>query len=591
MSIAGSLSFSGLGAGTDFTEMISQLRTIKEIPVQRMETWKADWEARIDAFTEIIDLLNELQTRSDALTNLSSFQVSAASSSNTTVADVTCTNDALEGNYAFEVKQLATASIAATQTVYSKNDEGEWDALADENGDPITFSYTLGEDGETITVELDETSTIQDLVDNINNDAANPGVKASLVPTGNGYVFQIQSTETGEANQISFDTTLDSDWNELKAQDAQFVVNGFDAQVLTSSDNSIDGVIDGVTVDLKSTGSINITVAKDTSAMKEAVQEWVDVVNEIQSKLKELTSVSDSEVEISTDTSTGNDSSTAAGVYGIGSVLTGNYAVQLFQTRLNSLITSPATGFTSTLDSDGNFATYSLLSELGITTSTDEGTTYNGLLVIDEDKLDAAISGNPDAVAAFFASSEGTTNTSNFKFANATDNAAAGDYDVTYDLDEFGKVVTDSVYINGVLAVASADGKRYTVADSTNDAYGLAIEFASGSLTKPVDDDGNPITETVSLQRGKAYELSQFISNESRYVYGQNDSNSALAIVRSNYETIVENIETKISNEMDRLDFWETMQKARYARLDAHLGVQSALMTSNASALASAQTW
>ena len=54
-SISGGISFSGLGSGgLDFEAMISQEKTIKEIPKKRLEAWQADWKLRYDAFDKLL---------------------------------------------------------------------------------------------------------------------------------------------------------------------------------------------------------------------------------------------------------------------------------------------------------------------------------------------------------------------------------------------------------------------------------------------------------------------------------------------------------------------------------------------------------
>ena len=46
--------------------------------------------------------------------------------------------------------------------------------------------------------------------DKINNDPKNPGVKASMIKNGSGYVFQIQGKDTGAENTLSISSTLDT---------------------------------------------------------------------------------------------------------------------------------------------------------------------------------------------------------------------------------------------------------------------------------------------------------------------------------------------------------------------------------------------
>ncbi len=269
-------------------------------------------------------------------------------------------------------------------------------------------------------------------------------------------------------------------------------------------------------------------------------------------------------------------------------MLSGDSSLRLFKSRLNELISSTANGFSSTRDNGLYEDTFSMLAEIGITTDAQEGATH-GLLIIDEEKLDAAIKDNPHSVAELFAGEGGSTDSDNFRFVdNVADSADAGSYRVTYELSEgnTGTLIENSVYINGVQATYS-DGK-YTITDSSSDAYGLSIAFSGGVLTKPTNSEGGLQSEHVNIMQGKAHELLEFFETETRELSSDTDPMGGLVSARKSLETIIDNLDLKIEDELARLDLWETRQKARYARLDAYLGVQNALLTSNAEALSQA---
>ncbi len=617
MSIAGQVTIGGLGSGTDYAAMVEQLKEVEMYYANRLEYNKQDYELEVNAFNQLLGLMNKLEESTKNLGNTTSYIKSTAESTDEKAVSVTADKDAPEGTYTVDVKQLATASIHSFKDGFTKDEDGNFaDLTTVVPGEEPSFTYSY--QGEDHTITLSEGSTIEDLVNAINDDSANPGVKASLIPSAGEYIFQIQSLETGEEHAVELkesnityvdpadptgathkslisDVDPAADWHTLEAQNAQFVVNGFEAQVIESSDNSVEGVIEGVEFDLKKVTDepITITVAQDTEDMKESITEWVDNVNDVLAMVQALQSVDDAAYQVDMNTASdylddnGNETDESQMV-DIGSVLSGNSSLRMFKSRLNDLVSSVASGFSSTRNNGLNEDTYSMLSEIGITTDPLDGATQ-GLLIIDEEKLDAAIKDNPNSVANLFAGEGGTTNSQNFRFVdNVADSAGPGNYIVDYTLSEgdTGTLDPDSVYINGAKATL-VDGK-YTVTDSSSDAYGLSIAFSGGVLTKPKSEEGIYETETVNIMQGKAHALYEFFQAETRELDSDTDPMGGLVSARKSIETTIEDMEKKIEDEIARLDLWESRQKARYARLDAYLGVQNALLTSNAEALAAA---
>ncbi len=780
----GSVSFGGLGSGTDFGAMIDQLREVEEYHINSLERWKTDWQGRVDAITMITDLMSELEIATSEISSVYDVIQLVGTTSDESSVTASATSSAIPATYTLEVQQLASSSIFSTKTSspFVKNASNEFEKLLPEGSETKTFEYThgVGDDAVTLSIEIDDTMTIEDLVTRINNDAKNPGVKASLVGTGSGYVFQFQSTETGSVNALEINTDIPgmesgaANWNELEAKDAKFVLNGFSDQVLTSYSNSVTEVIEGVTLNLKNTTSAPTTISinQDYSKVQEAITSWVDSVNELRSMLNTLTAVDSDATAVDPNTVVSQDEAD------IGSILTGNYAVQLMESRFNDVATSAGHGYETiytkiggvvpekervvgmlseitgennftlsnvpdsipvksggydlTYDTDatgkvqnvkingidavedvanpgtfiveddtsdfdgfavdfgttpldpnisrtdtvtvenksttnfkvtnipnyvspstagydvkyqtdgsgnvhsvtingyaatedprnpgayiisgtntsfdgfeidfgdapleanlnktdkatvqnGDVQSYSLMSELGISTDVEEGSATYGLLVIDQTKLLEAIEANPMAVAELLAGSSVEAKSENFIFSNATDSVQAGNYNVTYETDADGKLIVDTLLIDGKKPASDPNfPNRFTVSDSTSGAYGLAIEFTSGVM-----EANKSFSDSVNVKEGKAQEFNTFLQNEMRDVAGQ-AGNGALPIVRSNYEDIIDALDKKIADEEDRLDLWETRMRARYASLDAHLGVQSALMESNAAALAQA---
>ncbi len=599
MSIAGSVTFSGISSGIDWNDMVSQLKVAELYYANTLQTRMDKYDTQITALDSLLDLLNGLEESTAKFADPTTYITSSATSSNSDAVSVTVSAGASPSNTTINVNQLATASIQSYADLFQQDEDGNFEALTPSDGEyPMTFSYMMGD--EEVTVNLWEGDTIEDLVTYINEDADNPGVKASLIPSGNGYVFQIQSTNTGKDNEVTLtgstiqlsdgdggyknlidDEDATSGWHKLEAQDAEYYLNGFEAQILTSSSNSISGVIDGVTFDLKMTSDtpITISVTEDMSGIQDAVEEWVGSVNKIFTMLQELTKVSSDSVSISTDTDDYESTD-------LGSTFTGNSTIRMFKSRLNELISGSASGLVSSSNS------YSLLSEVGITTCATQGSEW-GLLTIDYDKLSSAISANPESVVSLFAGSEGTTDSDNFKFhENVVGNAQPGVYEVSYELSDgnTGTLIKDSVTIGGYAATYSEESGLYTVTDSSSPVYGLSVSFSNGVLTKPTDEDGNAIQEHIYIQEGKADALVSFLTEETRFVEGY-ESLSPLATLKNSLKSQSDALYYKIEDEIARVDAWEVTQKAKYARLEVLLSQYSNTSSMNASALSSLGSW
>jgi len=137
------------------------------------------------------------------------------------------------------------------------------------------------------SIDIDATSTLQDIVDAING--ADPGVGASIVNTGSGsapYRLSITSDESGSAGRFILDAGgFDFGLSTLDEGDDARVFFGSDdpatGVLITSSTNQLEGVIQGVSIELNGTSDepVEISVSSDTSAVEEKIQEFVDAFN------------------------------------------------------------------------------------------------------------------------------------------------------------------------------------------------------------------------------------------------------------------------------------------------------------------------
>src|SRR5262249_31944104 len=140
--------------------------------------------------------------------------------------------------------------------------------------------------GDVHTVNVDGTTTLQNLVDSIN--ALDAGVTASAVNLGTSsspdYRLQLVSDHTGSASSIAVvrdDTNLAVQTTQ-SGQDAHFTVAGFSGTFARDT-NSFSDVLTGVTFSLKAQGTATVTVDTDTDAVVNQVKSLVTAFNDLQS--------------------------------------------------------------------------------------------------------------------------------------------------------------------------------------------------------------------------------------------------------------------------------------------------------------------
>ncbi|MFP4517740.1 MAG: flagellar filament capping protein FliD [Desulfovibrionales bacterium] len=553
--LSGQIHFAGLGSGSDFDSMITKLVEIEGTHTKRLEASKMQWQNKVASFQELNSAMLSLKTSLSGMDTVDKFLAKSATSSNEDLLAATAGSDAAEGTYNVVINQLARNDIfthAAGEASTTADITGETDAV---------FDYTYGT--TAVSVDVPSGTTLDGLVARINNDADNPGVRASTVFDGERYHLQIRGLDQGLDNKVAIaDTTtlagyLQADFqNSQKAQNAQIRVDGYplpvdpadqlepehpdydpDAGWIARSSNSIDDVIPGMTLNLKGpTGdsALQVSVARDTEAIAEQVRTFVTEVNGVLGKARELTQVDESAKE------------------NAGSILTGNYGVQMVQQNLKQILAGQGLG----LDHDS--AAFINLASIGITTDAQEGSPTRGELLLDEAKLMQALEADPDAVAALFSADfAATTDSPDFSPADSAylkGVTEAGTYDIAYEMDASENIIAAT--INGEAATIDNTGK--TITANTGPASGLSIQVQN--LTQ------GSYTGTLALQQGKAGELQDELSQLT------DGSNGTLRILERNYNDIVESIDRKIESEADRIASFERNLRNRFARLESLLG-------------------
>ncbi|WP_034640190.1 flagellar filament capping protein FliD [Desulfovibrio inopinatus] len=547
-STSGAIHFTGLGNGTDFDSMISSLVSVESQRVTTLENWKASWETKVEYFQALNTQMLTMKTSLEGMDTVGEFLTKEASVTDSSVLTVTASADADEGTHTIEVNQIAQASVMVSQASFAAADSS-----INGTGGDLIFAYSYGSDPTVYSLTVPDGSSLTDLKDIINADSDNPGVKASVLYDGTSYYLQLRGMDTGAAEgEITIDATTtvtdfdaNAKFDETQVnQDAQFRVDGWPAAGwIERSTNTISDVITGLTLNLKSdTGGSTetITIATDYEAVKENVRTFVDQVNQVRTLIKAMTKFDETTQK--------------------GSVLTGNYGVQLIATQLKTAVSDKPPGF----DYDND--TYCTLSQLGILTEADEGSPNAGLLVLDEDALDEALDDDPYAVALLFsASGVGSTNSSDITYESKIDGITEpGTYTLEYTVDGSGDIT--SATINGESIDSSyINNTNHTITSDTGDSKGLEISVNNLNA-------GN-YSHEVYVKQGKTGELVDKLDVLT------DDDDGPLAILEENYGDIMNNIDKKIEYEERRISTMEIRLRERFANLDSRLGYYDDLLS------------
>jgi len=262
--------------------------------------------------------------------------------------------------------------------------------IEDINGSTAKSLRLLGEaegtDAENVingsfetTIDFEATDTLKDIMKKIND--SNAGVTVSSINDGNGvnaYHLSLVSRQSGTAGRFIMDTggfnlglsTLD------RGNDARVFFGSSDpasAVLLSSSSNSLDSVISGVTIDLKAASEdpVTVNVTRDTEAIETKIGAFIDTFNNVLTR-------------IGTQTRYIKETDQRGPLLGDGTTIA-------LKNALFSTILSENKGFTDTFDS---------LAEVGIKVGT------GGKLELNKDKFRAALEQDADAVEALFARRE-----------------------------------------------------------------------------------------------------------------------------------------------------------------------------------------
>ncbi len=307
---------------------------------------------------------NDLETMTvgdliDKINTLANINVTA--SINTTGDGILLT-DSAGGSGTLTVREVGTSQTAHTLNIYGQ-------AQSSGSGGTINGSFEY-------KITIGGADTLQTLVDKI-NDLGGP-FSASIINDGSGvnaYRLSIVSSESGKKGQLIVNTG-NLPLNLFDLVDPRDAVISFGAStsaiVTSSNSNTFSDIVNGLTLEVHSVSDqpVTVSVTRDIDGVIDKINDFIDDVNSIFSKLSEYTQY--------------NADTQEAGV------LLGDFTVDIIENRLRNAIRAE---YLSTGDIRS-------LRDIGISFGA------NNQLEFDEDKFKEAYQNNAEAIEQLFATEE-----------------------------------------------------------------------------------------------------------------------------------------------------------------------------------------
>ncbi|AOM81930.1 flagellar filament capping protein FliD [Salisediminibacterium beveridgei] len=314
----------GFASGMDINQMVSDLMRAERQPMERMEQDQQELILQMDKYREVNrDFMQFRDNTFDSVLRSSNMTAQNATSSNEAAVSASASTAAAQGTYTFSDVSLAESTTNVSEDRIGPEGADYNDSLTEvfgedletENGKVSFDITTYGPDGETIDGNFSfdpDNTTLSEVFSEISN--SDLGIQAYF-DTDGGRV-SLTRTDTGSFNdegpEINFQTNgeesaffnnnlnlytesaEDEDGNTIIAgeqagSNARFTMNGL---AMERQSNSFD--IDGLRVDLNQNmgngQQATVRVETDTDNIVENITAFVDEYNDMISGLDEVVS-------------------------------------------------------------------------------------------------------------------------------------------------------------------------------------------------------------------------------------------------------------------------------------------------------------
>ncbi len=431
------------------------------------------------------DSLDTIKSKIDALTNVSASLVTDTENGITKYKlQIDGTQTFADNQNILETLGVLTKGVSDAQGTSSAN-------TMTTSGNNITadtllsdidgyYSWTSGDSiditgtdhtGNTVsnTFSIGSSSTVQDLLSDIQTTFGN--VSARVTSDG---TIEVDDMQTGGSSlSVGLTSNVGSgslDWGAFSAVDIirkREIVAGSDASVTvdgietTSSDNSIDNVLSGITLNLKdadASTTVTLNVDRNISGITDKINTFVSAYNKVSSY-------------INTQQSYDTDQNKPGGV------LFGDGTLSSVKSDLSSILVQPVWGVSSG---------FSILGLVGINLDND------GKLSVDSSKLGGFLGTNFYDVQQLF-STTGSSDSGTMEYVSSTKDTQAGDYEVNITQAATKNSTTSDTAVSGTLA----SDENLTLTDSGKTAN---ITLTAGMTISDIINAVNTELDTVYTQ-------------------------------------------------------------------------------------------
>ena len=240
MAVSG-VATSGLISGLNVGDLVSKLLEIEQRPITLLKLRQNDYDLKIASVLNLKSKLGSYKTALQALNDAQKFNTKSASISKTSggaeLLKVTSSTDAIVGSYDINVNQIAKSNKLASEGVVDKTST----AISSGSG---SFAFKVGSSGAITSVSVNSTTTLQELMDDINSKGG--GVTASIINDGTGsnpYRLVLTAEDTGSANSITITTNnTDLDYTNKQVEAAYaYSDNTYSGTVSSNDGNNYTG--------------------------------------------------------------------------------------------------------------------------------------------------------------------------------------------------------------------------------------------------------------------------------------------------------------------------------------------------------------
>lgn len=311
------LSSLGIGSGLDVQSIVSQLMSVEQQPLNKLQTKATAIQTQVSLYGQIKSAYSNLQSSIQALSNdanrtqLLGLQ---SSSSDTSIATATINANVPTGIY-----NLTVNSLASTQQLVSSGITDPAASLSTSNASlQISFGKITGGTLDSISgtysgasftpktgtlpnpISIPAGTSLNGLRDLINK--AKLGVSATVVNDGTQYHLTLSSTTPGASNSLSLQATGDASLASFINQDpsgqqnfkqtsaASDLTGTLNGLSITSSSNTLTNNIPGLTINALKVGSSTLNVSTNSSGPSSLLSGVVNNWNALNALTRQLTS-------------------------------------------------------------------------------------------------------------------------------------------------------------------------------------------------------------------------------------------------------------------------------------------------------------